>query len=109
MIISLFETFILIFALFAWSRNFLRYRSREIKLEEFILWTFVWGGLVLIVTASTSVFRLSQLLGTGRPIDVIIYASIVLLFYLLFRVYVKLETMEKGITKITREIALKKK
>ncbi|MBI4139449.1 DUF2304 family protein [Candidatus Woesearchaeota archaeon] len=104
-----FETIILIFGLFAWSRSFLRYRSRDINFGEFTLWTIIWGGLILIVLASTPVYRFGKLFGTGRPIDVIVYSSIILLFYLLFRVFVKLETVEKNMTKITREIALKKK
>jgi|SRR3989338_483040 len=106
---ELFETIVVIFALFAWSRTFLRYKSREISGSEFILWTIIWAGLVTIISASTTVFRITRSFGTGRPIDVIVYGSIILLFYLIFRTYTKLENIERSITKITREIAYGKK
>ena len=87
----------------------MRFKSREISGLEFVLWTFIWGGLVTVIIASTTVFKITKSLGTGRPIDVIVYASIILLFYLIFRTYTKLENIERSITKITREIAYDKK
>ncbi|MBU1854341.1 MAG: DUF2304 domain-containing protein, partial [Nanoarchaeota archaeon] len=49
---------------------------------------------------------LSGFFGIGRPIDVVIYASIIVLFYLIFRMYVKIESMEQNITKVVREVTI---
>ncbi|MBW2969191.1 DUF2304 domain-containing protein, partial [Candidatus Woesearchaeota archaeon] len=39
--------------------------------------------------------------------DFVVYLSIILLFYMIFRIYVRFESFEQDITKLTREITLK--
>ncbi len=63
---------------------------------------------MLILIPQTLGF-ISNLLGISRPVDVIIYLSIAVMFYLIFRLYVKIETAEQEITKIVREKAIKRK
>jgi hypothetical protein len=43
----------------------------------------------------------------GRGVDLVIYISVLILFYLIFRTLVRLDKIEKDITKIVREVALK--
>ena len=53
-------------------------------------------------------FRLSDFLGIERGIDVAVYGSIIILFYLMFRIFVKLEMLEQEITKTVRNDAISK-
>jgi hypothetical protein len=46
-------------------------------------------------------------LGVGRGIDVLVYLSIILLFYSNFKQTERIEKLEKEITKLVREIAKK--
>ncbi len=61
--------------------------------------------------AGTIWFRKTDLIasffGVEKGADLAIYISILLLFYLMFKVLVKVEELDKNITKIVREIALK--
>ena len=49
---------------------------------------------------------LSSILGIARGADLIVYVSVVLLFYLIFRLYVKMEKIEQDVTKVVRKIAI---
>ena len=98
-----------IFALFAWSRALLRFRDRAISMREFIFWTLIWGCAMALTAFRTQLDFLTAVLGIPRPVDVAVYFSIILLFYLMFRLYVKIESVEQNLTKIVREIAVRRK
>ncbi|MBN1502543.1 DUF2304 family protein [Candidatus Woesearchaeota archaeon] len=99
----------IVFALFAISRVILRMRDKKLTPGEFFFWTLIWLGLLGVVFFPSLTSRLANLIGIGRGIDLIIYGSIAILFYLLFRIYVKIEEIEQEITKVVREISIIKK
>src|SRR3989338_8368673 len=109
MALSIIQWIIIIFALFAWSRAILRLKDGEIKFKEFLFWTLLWAGLVVITIFQRIPQYLSNLFGIGRGVDLVVYISIILLFYLIFRMYVKIDSMEQEMTKIVREVALSSK
>jgi small membrane protein len=98
-----------IFVTFAASRAVLRAKDKKITLIELLFWLGVWGGLIVVVFFPGLTSYVADLVGIGRGIDVIIYTSIGLLFYMIFRLYVKFEESEREITRLVREIALMKK
>jgi hypothetical protein len=49
---------------------------------------------------------LAHLLGIGRGVDLIVYLSLLISFYLIFRLYVALARLEQAITALVRAIAL---
>lgn len=103
------QILIILFGLFAFSRVILRFKDKEITMKEFVFWGILWLVIIFFgfLPDITRVF--AGLLGIGRGTDVAIYVSIILLFYLIFRIYVKTENIEQEVTKIVREITLKKK
>ncbi len=84
-------------------------RSREaaISFREAILWTILWScaGVVILLPQTTDI--LARTLGVGRGVDVILYASVVLLFIALFRLHVTVEKLERKLTDIVRAEALR--
>lgn len=95
-----------LFALFAISRAFLRFKDNKLTKWEFVFWILLWGAVILVSFIPNITVPISAYLGIGRGIDLIIYISIIVLFYLIFRLYVKTETAEKAITKMVRQVAL---
>lgn len=95
-----------LFLLFALSSVILRWRSHRLALSELVLWVFVFGGILTVVLVPSLSAWLARLLGIGRGADLVIYGSIVLLFYLVFRIYIQLENIEYKLTTLVREIAL---
>ncbi|MBI3559330.1 DUF2304 domain-containing protein, partial [Candidatus Gottesmanbacteria bacterium] len=51
--------------------------------------------------------KIANFLGIGRGVDLILYASIATLFYLVFRIYILMEDLRHQITEVVRKIALK--
>lgn len=100
------QIIVVAFALFAWSRAILRFKHGQINFAELGMWSLLWGGACAIVIWPQWAEPVANFLGIGRPIDVGIYASIVLLFYLIFKIYIKIEHVEREITQIVRNHAI---
>jgi hypothetical protein len=101
------QILIIIFALFALSRAFLRFKDNKLTKNEFLFWTLIWLVAIVISFIPSLLIYLSKWLGIGRGADLIVYISIIILFYIIFRLYVKLESVEKEITQVVRKLALK--
>ena len=96
-----------LFVLFAWSRAYLRFRDDSINAFELALWSLIWAGVLVVLFLPQTTDILAEKLGIGRGVDVFIYVSIVVLFYLVYRVYVKIEGLEREITQVVREESLR--
>lgn len=98
---------IVAFALFAALSAGRRYFKKELRAGPLLAWLFLWLAIVVAVIAPQTTELLARVLGVGRGADVVIYLSIVALFYLMFRVLVRLEKMDRAITAAIRAAALR--
>ena len=98
-----------VFALFAVSRAYLRLRESKLSVGQFIFWALLWTGVVGITFIPDALNYFSEALGIRRPIDAVVYFSIVLLFYLIFRLYIKISDVEREITQLVTKLALQRK
>lgn len=97
------------FLIFAFSRVWLRAREGSIGRGMFLFWILVWMLVLVAVIRPELTTQLARKMGIGRGVDVVLYISIVTLFYLNFRSNVLIENLRHEITKLTRIIALSKK
>lgn len=98
----------IVFLLFPISRVFLRFKEGQLAPPFFIFWLSVWTSALLVLIFPNLTTKIARTVGISRGIDVVVYLSIALLFYLVFRIYVSLENMRKEISEIVRIISLKK-
>jgi len=105
--ISVLQIIVVVFALFAWSRAMLRLRDRHISFSEFLFWTIIWAAVIVTSLLPQTADAVSKFLGISRPIDLAVYVSILLLFYLVFRIYVNQDKQAQEMTTLVREIAVK--
>ena len=96
----------IIFALFAFSRAYLRFKDSKLTKNEFVFWALIWFVVIIIYIAPQILSLFSNILGIQRGMDLIIVISVVVLFYLIFRLYVQVEGMKKEITVLVRKVAL---
>lgn len=76
------------------------------SLTKIIFWVLFWGiSLVIIWLPKETIDNIGNIFGVGRGIDVLVYFSIILLFYRNLSLNSKIEDLEKKITKIVREVA----
>ena len=97
-----------IFLLFAVSRVLLRLKDGTLALNNFIFWTGLFVVALIGVVKPELTTVLAQKLGINRGSDIVVYASILLLFYLIFRTNILLENLRHDLTELVRKLALKK-
>jgi hypothetical protein len=95
------------FAVFAVSRVLIRYRRGGLRLLHLALWLLFWAAVIVVAVHPTTTDRLANLLGVGRGVDTAMYLSLLLIFYLLFRSFAKIEDMDRQLTRVVRANALR--
>src|SRR3989344_1792260 len=100
--ITILQAIVLLFVLFAASRAFLRLKDKQISVSQFIFWMIVWKGISIVLFILDMTTVLANFFGIGRGLDFVVYLCIILLFYLIFRLYVQLDFMEQQVTKLVR-------
>lgn len=96
-----------LFIIFALIKVIGRWRAKEISLMALIFWCLFWLIVLVVVWQPRLSTELANRLGVGRGTDLIMYVSVAALFYFIFRFTVRIEKMEKNITKIVKEMAKK--
>ncbi|MFA6088471.1 MAG: DUF2304 family protein [Candidatus Woesearchaeota archaeon] len=102
---ELFQYLLILFVLFVTSRVFLQFKDKKIGVGQFLFWLCLWLVVLLFGIFFPYLWFVSNILGISRLADVFVYGSIAFLFYLMYRIYMKIESLEQEITKLTRAIA----
>lgn len=100
------QILLLAFVIFAISRVYLRLKENVISTKVATFWFLIWTAALVGVSLPATTTGIAGFLGVGRGVDIIVYISMALLFYLVFRIYVMIEDLRHQITYIIREIAL---
>ncbi len=82
-------------------------KDNKITSFSFLLWFILWLIVALVFYIPEATSYLANIVGIGRGVDLVVYTSIIILFYLLFRIFVHLNKIDREITKIVREKAIK--
>ncbi|MBU4360244.1 DUF2304 domain-containing protein [Candidatus Parcubacteria bacterium] len=106
MLIQILLSFFILFVVF---KLFLRFRKKTLQSIAFLIWLIFWLLALIAVWVPGLLTQIANLLGIGRGADLIFYISLLIIFYLIFRIYIKFEKIEKDITKIVRKDALTNK
>lgn len=101
----LFQILFLVIVAFSTSRALLLFREKALNLGGVIFWVLVWGvGSVVVFYPGLS-STLANLFGIGRGSDLILYLSVILLFYLIYRIYVKLAGLSRKLDLLIRKLS----
>jgi len=100
------QILLVLFAAFVLLKISFKFLQKKINLREFILWLFFWVIVIVIVILPNITTYLADLVGIGRGSDLAVYLAVLLLFYLVFRVFVKLDNIDAQLTKVVRKEAI---
>ena len=95
------------FAVFAMSRVLIRYRRGNMRMVDLGLWLLFWVAVVVVAWLPDTTNLLARWMGVGRGVDTAMYLSILVVFYLLFRSFAKIEDLDRQLTRIVRANALR--
>jgi len=101
------QIILLVFVLFAASRAVLQFRGGTIRFGALSFWLLIWAVALLAIFYPEETTRIARILGIGRGVDIVVYSSIAILFYLVFRLHVYLENIRTEISQLIREVSLK--
>ncbi|KKQ27730.1 MAG: hypothetical protein US42_C0006G0037 [Candidatus Magasanikbacteria bacterium GW2011_GWC2_37_14] len=97
------------FVVFALLNVFQRKKEGLLGPKGLFFWVLFWllAGVAFWWPNSTTI--LANYLGIGRGADLVIYVSLVIIFYLLFKLHIKLESVGRDIAKVVGKKALEDK
>ncbi len=95
-------------AIFIWRLS-LQKKKKQIGNNEFALWLVFWlmGALAIIFIRSLDKI-LVNLGFSGSGINFLLYLAVISLFYLVFKLRLKISKLEKDLSDLVREITLTK-
>ncbi len=83
-----------------------KFRRKEIPLFLAVSWSLFWILGIIVVWQPSLTDKLASLLQVGRGADAILYLSLVAIFYLIFKLFMKFERFDKDLTALVREVAI---
>lgn len=98
----------LVIAVIHIARLLALWKGRKVPGKTALVWFFIWAAVLFVVFFTPVIDALSRPIGVGRGIDMVVYISILMLFYMVFQLHMKIDKLEHEITRLVREIALKK-
>jgi len=88
---------------------FIQKNKKQISHNEFSLWLVFWllGAMAIVFIRQIDMF-VESLGFSGTGINYLAYLAIISLFYLIFKLRLKIAKLEKQLTEVVRKISLKK-
>jgi hypothetical protein len=80
--------------------------ARHLSMPLTIVASVVWVCVLVFTWKPSLLDRVAEIIGVGRGVDSAVYFSVLLLLYLVFRIFVRLEYMEDQLTRLTRQDAI---
>jgi len=96
-------------AILFFLRTVANLKRKKITLKGFMFWAGLWMMIIIVAVLPGTTNFFSKILGIGRGVDVAVYFSILLIFFLIYKIGIRLEKIEHEITKIVRQDAIKKR
>lgn len=103
---SIFQILILLFIVFVIYKAVQRLVKKEISGWLFSVWLIFWLILGAIASWPISISWLANFLGIGRGVDLVIYAALFIIFYVVFKINLRLGKLEKNLSQMARRAAL---
>lgn len=83
-----------------------RRHTGAISLAEAVFWSLLWAGGALITAIPKISERMAALVGVGRGADLVLYTAVLFQFFLIFRLFIRQERMERHLTVLAEREAL---
>lgn len=75
-------------------------------MPTFILWIVFWIIILIFAFIPKITDPIAFVFGFGRGLDLLFILGIVGCFYLIFRLYVKIDKLDQNITELVRKLAI---
>ncbi len=107
--IELYEVIAIVLGLIAIIYSIIRFRDGKMSVGMLFLWILIWIIIIIISIYPNDTNYLASYTGIGRGLDFVLILGILLCFYLIFKMYNKIENIDEELTDLIREIAIQNK
>lgn len=101
------QLFLGVIIIFIIYKTFLSYKHGNLSKSFTLVWLILWTFVLVLIFEQNTLIKVAHLIGISRGVDLVIYLSIILLFYLVYRIFFKLNDINQKLTKIIREEAIR--
>jgi hypothetical protein len=101
-----FQLLATVFILVAINRIISRYRQELIPKSEILVWIIFWAAVAVAIWWPRGTDIIAQWLGVSRGVDVIVTASLAVIFYLLFQIFSHVHRLQRELTQLVRKLAI---
>jgi small membrane protein len=101
-----FQILFIIFIFLVLSGIYTRVRAKELSGRGAIFWSIFWVLVGLSVLIPDMITLVANRIGIGRGTDLVTYTALTTLFFLVFRLYIKIGMIERSITDVVRASAI---
>lgn len=105
--IAIFQILFSIFCVLAIFSVWDKKKQQILGKKATLFWISFWLLVMVLVWWPNALTVIANKFGIGRGTDLVLYVSLVIIFFVLFKLNVKLEMINRDITKIVREKAVK--
>src|SRR3989338_846583 len=95
-----FQGLFILFALAAIVNVTRRYRQGDFGIRGAWFWSIFWVAAMIVVALPENASRIAHVFGIGRGVDLVLYVSVAAIFFVLFRLHIKLEGLKRDLTKL---------
>jgi hypothetical protein len=107
--IELYQIIAIIVSIIVLILSILRFRDGKMSLGMLMAWIVIWLIIIIISIYPNDTNYLASYTGIGRGLDFVLIIGLILSFYLIFKMYNKIEVIEEELTDLIRELAIQNK
>lgn len=104
--ITFFQLLTPLFAIVMLLKGISRLKRGEMSVRKFVLWIAVWGGVSVLAVYPEFVKFAANVTGIESGINALIFFGFIFLFYLVFKLFIIVEHLERDITNVVRKKAI---
>ena len=102
------QIFSVLLASVAISKSYVDLRAKRESLSLFLFWTLTWIAIVGVALFPNIVQFLIASFGEGRTgLGTFFGMGLVFLYFIVYRIYTKLDRIEQKLTKVVQDLALR--
>lgn len=104
--VAIFQVLFSAFAIFAISNIIHRKKDGLLSVSGLLFWLVFWVVAAIAVLWPNTTQMIADRIGIGRGTDLVVYAAVAIMFFLLFKLHIKIEKINRDVTKVVRWKAL---
>ncbi len=105
----LIQILLVVFFIFALAKVIGRFKTGDLSFVSMFGWGLFWVVAMVVVLLPNSTAKLAEFVGIGRGADLVVYISLASIFFIIFKLMVRIESLNRDITKLARKVSLQDK